>query len=113
MLAFSQALDSVTLDGPIAGLLLALVLGAVNGGALFLISRLSHPIMTLGLAGFLLSINIVAILVGGFLLPGASEIAVIGALYMAIVGGSSTALFAWSLRIADEDQPDQPSRSAS
>jgi uncharacterized membrane protein YvlD (DUF360 family) len=98
IVALAELRDDLALDGPVAALVLALILSVVNGGALFAFLRLDLPITALGLGAALLGINIVAILVGGLLLPGDSEVAVIDALYMAIVGGATVGLLAWILR---------------
>jgi uncharacterized membrane protein YvlD (DUF360 family) len=108
MLGFSQLLDSFTLDGPVAALGTALVLGLVNGGLIYATSRLPLRLGVFAIGALLLGVNLIAIVVAGLLVTPSWETAIA----IAYTGGGmalATGLLIWLFSIGEE--PGEPSRS--
>jgi uncharacterized membrane protein YvlD (DUF360 family) len=108
LLGFSELLGSFTLDGPGAALGTALVLGLVNGGVLYVASRMTLRLGVLALGGFLLAINVAAIVIAGFLIPESSE-AVIAVAYTGGGMALATGLLIWFFSIGEEGESVEPS----
>jgi uncharacterized membrane protein YvlD (DUF360 family) len=104
MLGFSALLDSFTLDGPVAALGTALVLGLVNGGLIYAASRMPLRLGVFAIGAFLLGINVAAIVIAGFLVTPSWETAVA----VAYTGGGmalATGLLIWLFSIGEEGEP--------
>ena len=93
LFALAELFDTWSLDdvGPIVGA--AVVVGLANGLALYAASRVPLEMGALALGATLVAINVLAIIVGGLLFAG--EMAIVGGMYTAVLGGLSTLLLAW------------------
>jgi uncharacterized membrane protein YvlD (DUF360 family) len=110
LLGFSQLLDSFTLEGPGAALGTALFLGLVNGGLIYVASRLRLRLGTLAIGAFLLGINVAAIVVAGLIIRESEE----AFIAVAYTGGGmalATGLLIWFFSIGEEREPDEQSES--
>jgi uncharacterized membrane protein YvlD (DUF360 family) len=104
ILGFSALLDSFTLDGPVAALGTALVLGLVNGGLIYAASRMPLRLGVFAIGAFLLGINVAAIVIAGFLVTPSWETAIA----IAYTGGGmalATGLLIWLFSIGEEEEP--------
>jgi hypothetical protein len=110
IIVLSEISDSLTLDGVGAVLGLAIPLGLLNGLVFFIASRLDLRQGTLALGGLLAAINLIAVVVGVALMPGA-WVDLPAIVYTGGGAALMTGLLIWLFSIGNAEAEDDYARS--